>query len=259
MTDMTAARAAAEWWADAVGAPKFDMGADSVAASMSEVLAGMLASGHPVNEDQQKSFVEILQARIEAGMGDRSWGFSLGVDYGPDAILADAAEEVGISTSRFPWKSSMLVYPDRVTAHRGYAADDKLIWASDEWLANRPVCGRQKYDESVARRSLEYHGDPWKCSLPLYHESDCLYDTPLPLCTVCGRKDDWWHKKDERGHMKDFHAFAAPVMEKAPWEHEGHKPVQHRDAKPPWCKECGWTSPTPELPAMLASMIKTFG
>src|SRR5699024_2573364 len=34
-----------------------------------------------------------------------------------------------------------------------------------------------------------------------------------------------------------------------PWEHEGHKPVQHRDGKPPWCRECGYTSPAPAIPA----------
>lgn len=25
-----------------------------------------------------------------------------------------------------------------------------------------------------------------------------------------------------------------------PWEHKGHKPVQHRDGKPRWCNDCGW-------------------
>ena len=35
----------------------------------------------------------------------------------------------------------------------------------------------------------------------------------------------------------------------APWEHEGHNPVQRRDGKPPWCEVCGWTSPTPETAA----------
>lgn len=34
-----------------------------------------------------------------------------------------------------------------------------------------------------------------------------------------------------------------------PWQHAGHAPVQHRDGMPPWCRECGWTSPTPAVPA----------
>lgn len=31
---------------------------------------------------------------------------------------------------------------------------------------------------------------------------------------------------------------------------ENHKPVQHRDRKPPWCNECGWSSPIPAVPAV---------
>jgi hypothetical protein len=38
-----------------------------------------------------------------------------------------------------------------------------------------------------------------------------------------------------------------------PWQHPGHNPVQHRDRKPPWCETCGWTSPTPAVPAVRAS------
>lgn len=41
-----------------------------------------------------------------------------------------------------------------------------------------------------------------------------------------------------------------------PWEHPGHRPVQHRDGQPPWCDECGWSSPIPAKPAM---QIKEIG
>lgn len=46
----------------------------------------------------------------------------------------------------------------------------------------------------------------------------------------------------ERGHQHD------EVMQ--PWQHPGHRPVQHRDGKPPWCGTCGWTSPVPARPAI---------
>lgn len=36
-----------------------------------------------------------------------------------------------------------------------------------------------------------------------------------------------------------------------PWQHEGHKPTQHRDGKPPWCNTCGWSSPIRAVPAAL--------
>uniref|UniRef100_UPI0004937A21 hypothetical protein n=1 Tax=Cellulomonas sp. HZM TaxID=1454010 RepID=UPI0004937A21 len=34
-----------------------------------------------------------------------------------------------------------------------------------------------------------------------------------------------------------------------PWDHDGHRPVQHRDGKPPWCNDCGWSTPLPAVPA----------
>lgn len=43
---------------------------------------------------------------------------------------------------------------------------------------------------------------------------------------------------------------AMDTDEIAPWQHPGHKPVQHRDRKPPWCNECGWSSPAPAVAAV---------
>lgn len=37
--------------------------------------------------------------------------------------------------------------------------------------------------------------------------------------------------------------------ETEPWQHDGHRLVQHRDGKPPWCNACGWSSPLPAIPA----------
>lgn len=51
------------------------------------------------------------------------------------------------------------------------------------------------------------------------------------------------------------HALAArqpetTTAESSPWQHDGHRPVQHRDGKPPWCDACGFDSPTPARPAV---------
>lgn len=52
-------------------------------------------------------------------------------------------------------------------------------------------------------------------------------------------------------HIRDgLRDLLTETDEKGPWEHEGHKPVQHRDRKPPWCETCGWTSPAPAIPAI---------
>lgn len=54
--------------------------------------------------------------------------------------------------------------------------------------------------------------------------------------------------------IRDEYGVDHPLVEEPPapqpWEHEGHKPVQHRDRKPPWCDVCGWSSPIPAQPAV---------
>lgn len=42
---------------------------------------------------------------------------------------------------------------------------------------------------------------------------------------------------------------ASVDLQKTPWLHEGHKPVQHRDRQPPWCEMCGYTDPKPAVEA----------
>jgi hypothetical protein len=52
-------------------------------------------------------------------------GYGFGVDYGPDAILADAATAAGIKVgmTTFPWKTVMWITPGSVRVSAGYAAD----------------------------------------------------------------------------------------------------------------------------------------
>lgn len=207
-TDTTAAQAAAQWWASAIGAPTFDNGD-----GLQSMLGTLLAAGKPApTVSEARSFADILAARIQTDLDRcREYGdLSIGVDYVPDRILAEAAREAGISTLRFPWKTMMWVNDDHVTVSAGYRAPTVLVWASEEWLANRPVCGTQKWDESKTGR--DYGGEPWTCSLPKYHdEQQHRFDSPLTLCAQCGRPDDWHHDREERGHMPDFHTFEAPV------------------------------------------------
>ena len=202
----TPAQAAANWWADAIKAPRYDNG-DPVTSMLATVLDADRA--RPTTS-QQVRFADALQQRIEAlleRMGE--FGCTLTVDYGPDLILREAAEDAGLSSQEFPWKTRMWVYSDYVTVSAGYRARTVLVWASPDWLANRPACESQKYDEAKYVSNHDYHGEPWQCSLPKYHDGDCRYDTPLALCGMCGRPDGWYHDPDERGHMSDFHVFGA--------------------------------------------------
>ena len=182
-----AAIAAAEWWAGAVGAPSFNHVSNEERddiSDMTQMMASMLAAKFEVSEEAGAKFATELAKIIDKQLTDRDWGVTLGVDYGPDRELAEAAEKAGINRSRFPWKTNMWIKHDHVTVSAGYRAATELIWASDEWLANRPMCASRKWDEDKYMASLDkdkpwdrrYRGEPWVCSKPKYHDGDCIYD-----------------------------------------------------------------------------------
>lgn len=177
-----AAKAAATWWANKVCSPTFDNG-DLGIASM---LALMNASLTPTpSNDQVQKMIAALAPKIDERFSRTDYQ-TLGVDYGPDHILAEAAREAGISLSKFPWKTTMWAEQNVVTVAVGYHGRTTLVWASEEWLANRPLCENQKYDLDKARKDENYHGDPLQCGLPKFHAEECDYNLPLALCVECG-------------------------------------------------------------------------
>ena len=197
-----AAVAAANWWAKAIGAPTFrntcerDSTQDQLNGGMAGMLASVLADQHPVTEETGAAFAELLAEEITRRTADGRVGVTLGVDYGPDMVLAGVAGRVGVDGSRFPWKTTMWVKGDIVTVSAGYGAAQRIVWASDEWMANRPPCARQRWDRTRGC-DAEYTGDPFVCSLLKYHEGDCQHDTPVSLCRTCGhRSDDYIHTED---------------------------------------------------------------
>ena len=176
-----AALAAAQWWAEQVtGSPRRNDGSDGLAAALSL----LVADATPVKEDATTKFVNALAPVIQAAI-DRGYGSTLSVDYGPDQTLAEAAKVAGISTSRFPWKTTQWARAEYVTVSAGYRSATRLVWASDEWLTNRPPCTSQKWGE------IAHHGEPFACSLPLYHDEDHQYDKPISLCSRCGKAENW--------------------------------------------------------------------
>jgi len=183
-TTTTAAEAAAAWWAQQLGAPVFrnvdaNSGPEDIAlGSFAGGMAAMLADKHPVSDAQGEKFVAALVAKI-GEISHRDW-ISLGVDYGPDLMLAEAATEAGIHTSRFPWKTHMSITRNYVTAALGYRARDRLIWASPDW--QRPPCGQHKYDdEGYPLEANEM------CTLPRFHDGDCGgWAVDSDRCVECG-------------------------------------------------------------------------
>lgn len=126
------AEVSAKWWADALrGGAKLDNGDPTRTGGMAFVL-GMLAQRIPTEEELIK-FQEQLAIDIDVAIELSSLYPTLyiGCDYGPNKILTDAADKVGMkyTSTTFPWKTRMNVMPGNVTevAH-GYAADYVEIW-----------------------------------------------------------------------------------------------------------------------------------
>ena len=172
-TTITAARAAADWWADAVGAPTFDNGDRSAGSGLVAVMAHMVAAQSPVDTTSATRFRDLLEQRIQTGLDRGGYGVTLGVDYGPDRDLGDAAQAAGVSSSRFPWKTNMWVHTDHVTVSAGYGAGQRLIWSAPDW--QRPTCGTPEYDANGVRQ-------PRDCGLPKYHDSDHDFTVPVSIC-----------------------------------------------------------------------------
>jgi hypothetical protein len=184
----TAAEAAALWWAEQIGAPVFKMvsGHESrrerEAGDFAGMMQSMLASSHPVSDEQGAEFATVLEKHVDKLLDGARW-VSLGVDYGPDLTLANAAKAAGISSSRFPWKTHMSITRDYVTASLGYGARDRLVWSSPDW--KRPPCDSHRYLGSGYDQVLDEANVV--CLRPKYHDGECGDWTPDPArCQECG-------------------------------------------------------------------------
>jgi hypothetical protein len=130
------ARTAARWWADQLSPQSEARNGD--ATSEMFALAAKAAQAQPTLEQ-----VEIFRAHLEAAivpyLHSHAWAEAvadnpqrgsalrtIGVDYGPDAILGDALEAAGIparkGTLLLPIKTVMWVNPGQVKVGLGYNA-----------------------------------------------------------------------------------------------------------------------------------------
>ena len=121
-----AAIVAAKWWTEAIANPtpnSFCNGdRKSDASFMIMMMVHMRAKQNAATKELLEQFCNLLTQRIEAELATSS-RVALDCDYGPDNILGETAEEVGIDTCVFPFKRRMHVTKDSVDVKDGYDAN----------------------------------------------------------------------------------------------------------------------------------------
>jgi len=134
------AKRAAELWRRMLENPKYDaLGSTGTPEDVRNMgMASVMASVLPNN-----ATAELLDALAEELAKqlmnpDRSTyeRISLGVDYGPDLLLAEVAKTVGLEM-QWPWKTRMYIDGDRcVSVSAGYGAEDVYHYPlpGNRWL-----------------------------------------------------------------------------------------------------------------------------
>lgn len=123
-----AIEAAAKWWANVIANPKFDAlgGERDSSMELGQIMATLINRKAPA-VDTERFRVALVDRLLAATPHERRF---VDVDYGPDAVLSDAARAAGITdpSFTFPWKTSMWIDADRVRVRYGYGADIVTIW-----------------------------------------------------------------------------------------------------------------------------------
>lgn len=133
----TPSRIAARWWADNLrnGHAKLDNGDTSTTGGMTMML-GMLAQANAprVTPEQAQAFEDALVVAIEKAPAYQGRYLTLGVDYGPDLMLSNAAATAGVrlTMTTLPWKTVMWVKPDQVTLRHGYGAPTQTLFPATD-------------------------------------------------------------------------------------------------------------------------------
>lgn len=123
-------KVAAKWWADKlrnIGPGNFNMGDDSSAGGIGMMLATMLALDNEPSSESIDLFEEKL-AEIIKEQVEKIGSLILSTDYGPDYTLGKLANETGIDTTSFPWKTLMTIDKAHVSVSCGYGASSKIIF-----------------------------------------------------------------------------------------------------------------------------------
>lgn len=123
---------AAKWWTDILQKEPSHDNKDAFQSAFANNIASTLK---PLTEKQLKVFKEALVDAITKHIErNEVWDSALrviGTDYGPDKILAEAAEKAKIDQAslRLPWKTLMWIDPGRVSVAQGYGAPVEAIYS----------------------------------------------------------------------------------------------------------------------------------
>ena len=94
-------------------------------------------------------------------VGSGHYENNLHVDYGPDMLLSQAAEEAGLKME-FPWKTNMWLHNDCVAVRNGYAAPVQYHYPLDEdsqqWCVT--TMSGTDGDRQLLLNSVRYLGNP---------------------------------------------------------------------------------------------------
>jgi len=121
------ARTAARWWRETIsGGAKLDNGARDSGNAMAAVIAAMTQSKQleGISDEAFSTFEGALAKIIDERIVKGGAYPHIGVDYGPDQILGEAAESAGIDPgmSLFPWKTNMSIEGEHIAVSCGYGA-----------------------------------------------------------------------------------------------------------------------------------------
>ncbi|MFF9310116.1 hypothetical protein ACF1BS_04310 [Streptomyces sp. NPDC014748] len=137
MSPRPEARAAADWWAARLARPaRHDVG-DVQANAVTNAVSALVQRQRTQAQIQafREALADEIERHIEHGWQPENPDFgsymrTIGVDYGPDPVLADAAEKAGfeLKTLDLPMKTVMWIDPGVVKVAEGHSAQPVVIW-----------------------------------------------------------------------------------------------------------------------------------
>ena len=119
---------AVDLWCRKLHTPVFDNGDDSEHGGLSTALATLNIQNDKASTDNMTDRIEVFRAALTSEIvrlqedPDEYLMCWLATDYGPEKLLADAANKAGIPTSQFSVKSTVQMNDGYVSASFGYGA-----------------------------------------------------------------------------------------------------------------------------------------
>jgi len=121
------AKIAAQWWRNQLESPTFDNGDKSPTGGMAMAMAFVVHK--PVTAEKLDAFErELVKIILD------KQPMCLDCDYGPDMLLATAADNAGLNArmGTFPWKTGMSAYNGEISVRVGYGAPAVTLWPKTE-------------------------------------------------------------------------------------------------------------------------------